>query len=43
VLLGNVSYRLGRPITWDAKNLTAVNDPEADRFIRHRYRKGWEL
>jgi predicted dehydrogenase len=42
-LLGNVAYRLGRPITWDAKNLKAVGEPEADRFIQHRYRKGWEV
>jgi predicted dehydrogenase len=43
VLLGKASYRLGRPITWDATNLKAVNDADADRFIRHRYRKGWAL
>lgn len=43
VLLGNVAYRLGRPITWDAKNLRAVNDPEADRYLHHEYRKGWSL
>ena len=42
-LLGNVSYRLGRPLTWDAKNLRAVNEPEADRFLRHHYRAGWKL
>jgi predicted dehydrogenase len=43
VLLGNVSYRLGnKPLTWDAKNLKA-NEPEAERLVRHRYRKGWEL
>ncbi len=43
VLLGNVSYRLGRPITWDAKNLKAVNDAETERWIRKEYRKWWTL
>jgi predicted dehydrogenase len=43
VLLGNVSYRLGRPLTWDAKGLRAVNEPEADRFIHKEYRKPYGL
>jgi predicted dehydrogenase len=43
VLLGNVSYRLGRPLTWDAKNLRAVNEPAADRFIHKEYRKPYTL
>jgi predicted dehydrogenase len=43
VLLGNVSYRLGKGLTWDAKNLRATNEPEADRFIQHHYRRGWAL
>jgi predicted dehydrogenase len=43
VLLGNVSYRSGRQLTWDAKNLRAVNDPEADRFLHTEYRKPWTL
>lgn len=42
-LLGNVSHRLGRPLTWDAAKLRAVNEPEAERFIRKEYRKGWEV
>jgi predicted dehydrogenase len=43
VLLGNVSYRLGKPLTWDAKKLQATNEKDADRYIRKEYRKGWEL
>lgn len=42
VLLGTVAYRVGKPLTWDAKNLTA-NEPEAERFVRKEYRKGWSL
>jgi predicted dehydrogenase len=43
VLLGNVAYRLGKPLTWDAKNLRAVNTPDAERFIHKEYRKPWTL
>jgi len=41
--LGNVAYRLGKKIEWDAEKLRAKNAPEADKFIRREYRKGWEL
>jgi predicted dehydrogenase len=43
VLLGVVSYRAETPLEWDAKLLKAANAPQADRFIRHEYRKGWTL
>jgi hypothetical protein len=43
VQLGIVAYRVGQRIEWDAATLTARNCPEADRFIRREYRKGWEL
>jgi predicted dehydrogenase len=42
VLLGNVSYRLGKPFSWDAKNLKA-SEAEAEKFIRKSYRKPWSL
>jgi hypothetical protein len=43
VLLGNVALRAGKKIAWDAKNLRVTNAPEANRFIRTEYRKGWEI
>ena len=43
VLLGNVSYRAGERLQWDAAKLTAPNCPAADRFIRREYRQGWTL
>ena len=43
VLLGNVAYRTGKKLDWDAQALKARNCPEADRFIRREYRKGWTL
>lgn len=41
--LGNVAYRVGKRLVWNAKRLEATNAPEATRFIRRSYRKGWKL
>jgi hypothetical protein len=43
VLLGNVAFRVGKRIEWDAKRMRAANAPEADQYIRCHYRKGWRL
>jgi predicted dehydrogenase len=43
VLLGNVAYRSGKRLEWDAENLRIPNAPEAERFLRREYRKGWTL
>ncbi|VTS04242.1 Gfo/Idh/MocA family protein [Tuwongella immobilis] len=43
VLLGNVAFRVGKPIEWDAVNLKAKGLPEADAFLRREYRAGWKL
>ena len=43
VLLGNVAYRTGKTLTWDAKNLRAIDCEAADQYIRKEYRKGWEV
>jgi predicted dehydrogenase len=42
-LLGNVAYRTGQALEWDARNLRAKNCPEADRYIQHHYRSGWKI
>lgn len=42
-LLGNVAFRAGCKIEWDAKNLRAKNCPAAAEFIQHHYRPGWQL
>ena len=42
-LLGNVAYRVGKKLTWDAKGLKAVGCAEADQYIRREYRKGWTI
>jgi len=41
VLLGNLAIRTGKKIEWDAVNLRAIDNPEADQYIRTPYRKGW--
>jgi predicted dehydrogenase len=41
--LGNVAYRTGKKITWDAANLKCNGVPEADPIIHRPYRKGWAL
>ena len=43
VLLGNVAYRTGKKLEWDAKSLTATNAPEAQQYIQKQYTKGWEV
>jgi predicted dehydrogenase len=41
--LGNVAYRVGKKLEWDADKMRVTNAPEAEPFIRRDYRKGWEL
>ena len=41
--LGNVAYRVGKKITWDADNMRCVDCPEADPYIRRQPRDGWSL
>ncbi|MDC0936973.1 Gfo/Idh/MocA family oxidoreductase [Pirellulales bacterium] len=43
VLLGNVAFRVGKKLYWDAANLTATNAPEAAKYVQKEYRSGWEL
>lgn len=41
--LGNVAFRAGHKIEWDAKNMRIKNDPSAERFLRREPRAGWTL
>ncbi len=41
--LGNVAYRVGKKLEWNAAEMRATNAPEADKFIKRQYRKGWEF
>lgn len=42
ILLGNVAYRCGEPISWNAAEAT-VSNPKAKQFLGREYRKGWDL
>jgi hypothetical protein len=41
--LGNISYRVGRPVAWDAEKETIPGDPEADRLLGRDYREPYVL
>jgi predicted dehydrogenase len=43
VLLGNVAYRTGQKLQWDAMAMKATNCPEADKYIRTEHRAGWQV
>ncbi|MCA9246406.1 MAG: Gfo/Idh/MocA family oxidoreductase [Planctomycetales bacterium] len=43
VLLGNVAYRTGEAIDWDAANLKVTNTAGAEKYVRKEYRSGWEV
>ena len=42
-LLGNVAHRVGTAISWNAEKLEATGTPDAERFIKKEYRKGWDI
>ena len=42
-LLGNIAKRMDARIEWDAENMKVTNLPEANRFVKTEYRKGWSL
>jgi hypothetical protein len=44
VLLGNIAERVPDTLlNWDARRMRISNSPEATRFLRRAYRKGWTL
>jgi predicted dehydrogenase len=43
VMLGVVSYRSGKALSWDAENLKVTSAPEAQQYVHKEYRKGWVL
>jgi predicted dehydrogenase len=42
-LLGNVAIRTGKSFTFDSEKCAAPDCPEAAKFLRREYRKGWDL
>jgi predicted dehydrogenase len=43
VLLGNVAYRTGHKLEWDAAKLKVKNSAQAANYIHTEQRKGWEI
>ena len=43
VLLGNVAYRAGGKLTYDARTGRITGNANAERYLRREYRKGWTL
>jgi hypothetical protein len=41
--LGNLAFRMGKKLEWDASKLACTNAPDAEPLIRRAYRQGWEL
>lgn len=41
--LGNISYRLGRKVFWDAENQQFINDEEANNLVKANYRSPWQI
>jgi predicted dehydrogenase len=41
--LGNIAYRTGRKLNWDAQKEKIIGDREADKLIGTPYRKPWSL
>ena len=41
--LALISWRVGRPLNWDIRKETFVDDKEADAFLSRKKRKEWDL
>jgi len=41
--LGNIAYRTGKRLEFDAKTETFTNDKSANQYLSREYRKGYEL
>jgi hypothetical protein len=41
--LGNVAYRAGKKIQWDAAGMRIPNAPDAEQYLTREYRSGWRL
>ena len=39
VSLGNLAIRAGKKLEWDGPNMRVTNCPEANKYVRHGYRK----
>ena len=44
VLLGTIAIRFpGQKLRWDTDALTVTNLEEANQYVHHEYRRGWDV
>lgn len=43
MLLGNIAYRVGEKLQWDAASMKFPNCRKAETLLRREYRQGWTL
>jgi hypothetical protein len=43
ILLGGVALRAGKRVEYDTANMKITNIPDANKYLKRDYRKGWEL
>lgn len=43
MLLGVIAFRVPGKLLWDSANMRFTNSPEANKYVRPEFRKGWEL
>jgi predicted dehydrogenase len=41
--LGNIAFRTGKRLEWDAQAMRIRNAPAAEQYLGREYRKGWKL
>ena len=41
--LAAIAFRVHGKLDWDAKTMRFTNNPEANKYVRPVFRKGWEL
>jgi hypothetical protein len=43
MLLGVISMKFEGKLEWDARNMRFTNNPEANKFLKPHFRKGWRF
>jgi predicted dehydrogenase len=43
ICLGNIALRMDSKLIWDASSMRFINNEDANKLLKRRYRKGWEL
>lgn len=43
MLVGNIAYRTGQKLEWDATRMEFTNFPAANAYLQRAYRAGWEM